>query len=155
MNFSAWSKRQKGPVYVEKICPGKEGHPPSQLSFSEPYMGKMLTPPPPPPRPLIPESTVLAHALIVSPNLQCFYREELDRLEVDPTVETGWPVLLGEPTFVFCVNDSPRKCRKSWLARGNLGLASDPSTWDNFSPCIKGTKSSQSVLRGSYLTPFS
>ena len=49
MNVSAWSKRQKGPVYVEKICPGKEGHPPSQLSFSEPYMGKMLTPPPPPP----------------------------------------------------------------------------------------------------------
>ena len=89
MNVSAWSKRQKGPVYVEKICPGKEGHPPSQLSFSEPYMGKMLTPLPPPPRPLIPESTVLAHALIVSPNLQCFYREELDRLEVDPTVETG------------------------------------------------------------------
>ena len=47
MNVSAWSKRQKGPVYVEEICPGKEGHPPSQLSFSEPYMGKMLTPPPP------------------------------------------------------------------------------------------------------------
>ena len=47
MNVSAWSKRQKGPVYVEKICPGKEGHPPSQLSFSEPYMGKMLTPLPP------------------------------------------------------------------------------------------------------------
>ena len=47
--MSAWSKRQKGPVYVEKICPGKEGHPPSRLSFNEPYMGKMLTQPSPPP----------------------------------------------------------------------------------------------------------
>ena len=46
--MSAWSKRQKGPVYVEKIGPGKEGHPPSRLSFSEPYMGKMLTSPSPP-----------------------------------------------------------------------------------------------------------
>ena len=156
--MSAWSKRQKGPVYVEKICPGKEGHPPSRLSFNEPYMRKMLTlssPPPPPLRPLIPASTVLAHALIVSPNWLCFYREELDRLEGDPTVETGWPVLLGVPTFVFCVNDSPRKCRKSWLARGYLGLASDPSTWDNFSPCIKGTKLSLSVLRSSYLIRLS
>ena len=72
--MSAWSKRQKGPVYVEKICPDKEGHPPSRLSFNEPYMGKMLTPPSPPPWPLMPGSTVLAHALIVSPNLQCFYR---------------------------------------------------------------------------------
>ena len=49
--MSAWSKRQKGPVYVEKICPGKEGHPPSRLSFNEPYMGKMLTPPSLPPSP--------------------------------------------------------------------------------------------------------
>ena len=49
--MSAWSKRQKGPVYVEKICPGKEGHPPSRLSFNEPYMGKMLTQPSPPPPP--------------------------------------------------------------------------------------------------------
>ena len=106
--MSAWSKRQKGPVYVEKIGPGKEGHPPSRLSFSEPYMGKMLTFPSPP-WPLMPGSTVLAHALIVSPNLQCFYREELDRLEGNPTVERGWPVLLGEPTFFFSVNNSPRK----------------------------------------------
>ena len=38
---------------------------------------KMLTPPPS--WPLMPGSTVL----------QCFYRDELDRLEGDPTVETG------------------------------------------------------------------
>ena len=52
--MSAWSKRQKGPVYVEKICPGKEGHPPSRLSFSESYMGKMLTSPSPSPGHLCP-----------------------------------------------------------------------------------------------------
>ena len=46
-------------------------------------MRKMLTPA------LLPESTVLAHALIVSPSLKCFYREELDQLEGDPTLEKG------------------------------------------------------------------
>ena len=81
---------RKAPSIWRKSVLVKKGHPPSQLSFSEPYMGKMLIPlPPPPPWPFMPESTVLAHALIVSPNLQCFYREELDRLEGDPTVETG------------------------------------------------------------------
>ena len=46
--MSAWSKRQKGPVYVEKICLCKGGHPPSRLSFNEPYMGKNVNSPPPP-----------------------------------------------------------------------------------------------------------
>ena len=47
-----------GPVYMEKSCPGKAGHPPSRVNFSERLYEKKLTP--------LPEPTALAHALIVS-----------------------------------------------------------------------------------------
>ena len=44
MNVFAWSKRQKGPVYEEKSCPGKEGHPPSRLSFIQPLYEENVNP---------------------------------------------------------------------------------------------------------------
>ena len=33
-----------GPVYMEKSCPGKEGHPPSQVNFSKRLYGKKVDP---------------------------------------------------------------------------------------------------------------
>ena len=59
------SKKKRPRVYGEKL-PGlviKEVTLPADSALSSLYMGKMLT------LALLPESTVLAHALIVSPSL--------------------------------------------------------------------------------------
>ena len=55
-----------GPVYMEKSCPGQEGHPPSRVNFTERLYEKKLTPLPKP-RANFPITAELAHALIVSP----------------------------------------------------------------------------------------
>lgn len=51
------------PVYLEKCCPRKEGHPPSRrVNFSECFKKKMLTPLREPRT-----GSALVHVLIVSP----------------------------------------------------------------------------------------
>ena len=77
---------RKAPSMRRKAVLVKKVTLPADSALSSLCMRKMLTPA------LLPESTVLAHALIVSLSLKCFYKEELDRLEGNPTVQKGLPV---------------------------------------------------------------
>ena len=48
-----------GPIYMEKSCPGKEGHTPSRVNFSEHLYEKKVDP--------FAQANTLTHTLIVSP----------------------------------------------------------------------------------------
>ena len=70
-------------IYMERTCPGLKGYPPSWDNLSECLcMRKKLTP--------LPELTVLAHALIVSPWLNCMEKSWAIK-EGDPTITKGSP----------------------------------------------------------------
>ena len=105
-----------GPVYMEKSCSGKEGHPPSRVNFSERWYEKKVDP--------------FARANSARACSDCLALTELTPLgesvvtwrKVGPARRVTHS---AEPTFfVSRVNGSPifvRKCRKCWLAQGSSG----------------------------------
>ena len=107
----------QGPVYVEKRCSGKEGHPPSRVNFSECLYEKKVDP--------------FARANSTRACFDCLALMELTRLGKPKSLDGEKLAQLSrspfQPSqlFVSHVNGSPsfvRKCRKSWLAQGSSGM---------------------------------
>ena len=128
--------RFSGPVYMEKSCPGQEGHPPSRVNFRERLYEKNVDPLPES-RAGFPMTTELAHALIVLSwsswpgwvGQSVYMEKSWPGSEGDPIHRKRVTRLGGSPfwtsqLFVSHVNSLSsfvRKYRKSWLAQGSSG----------------------------------